>query len=92
MSTHNQSRRIVLRSLLATGCALCLPRLSTAQTGKMSKAQAQYQDQSKGDQKCGNCMYFSAPNSCMVVEGNISPDGWCKLWVKKPAEDPVGRM
>lgn len=92
MSTHNHPRRILLRGLLAAGCALCLPRLSLAQGGKMSKAQAQYQDQPKGDQKCGNCMHFITPNSCMLVEGNISTDGWCKLWVKKPAEEPVGRM
>ena len=84
MSTHNHPRRILLRGLLATGCALCLPRLSLAQPGKVSKAQVQYQDQPKGEQKCGNCMHFIAPNSCMVVDGSISPEGWCKLWVKKP--------
>ncbi len=84
MSTYSQSRRIVLRSLLASGCALCLPRLSVAEAGKLSKTQAQYQDQPKDDQKCGNCMHFIAPNSCMLVDGNISPEGWCRLWVKKP--------
>lgn len=93
MSTHNHPRRIVLRGLLATGCALCLPRLSLAQTGnKLSKVQAQYQDKPKGDQKCGNCMHFIPPDSCMLVEGNISADAWCRLWVKKPVEDPVGKM
>lgn len=90
MSTHNHPRRMVLRGLLATGCALCLPRLSLAQAGKMNKAQAQYQDQPKGDQKCSNCMHFIAPNSCLLVEGNISPEGWCMLWVKKPVEEPLG--
>lgn len=84
MSTHNHPRRTVLLGLLATGCALCLPRLSLAQSRKMDKTQAQYQDQPKGDQKCSNCMHFVAPNSCMVVEGDISPDAWCKLWFKKP--------
>lgn len=93
MSTHNHPRRIVLRGLLATGCAMCLPRLSLAQTGnKMSKVQAQYQDQPKGDQKCGNCMHFIPPDSCLLVEGNISSDAWCRLWVKKPVENPVGKM
>jgi hypothetical protein len=92
MSTHNQSRRVILRGLLASGCALYLPRLSMAQAGKLNKEQAQYQNQPKGDQKCGNCMHFIPPDSCMVVEGNISSDAWCKLWVKKPVEDPVGKM
>jgi hypothetical protein len=86
---------MVLRSLLATvaaGCALSLPRISLAQPGKISKAQAQYQDQPKGDQNCGNCMHFIPPDSCMLVEGRISSDAWCKLWLKKPVEDPVGKM
>lgn len=83
MLKHNHSRRIVLRGILATGCALCLPRLSVAQTGKISKAQAQYRDRPKDDQKCGNCLHFIAPDSCSLVEGNISPDGWCMLWTQK---------
>ena len=83
MSNYNHKRRIVLRSLLATGCALCLPRLSAAQTGKVSKAQAQYQHRPKDDEKCGNCSNFVAPNSCLLVEGEISPEGWCVLWTKK---------
>lgn len=84
MSTHNHSRRIVLRSLLATGCALFLPRLSRAQTSKISKVQAHYQDHPKDDQRCSNCMHFIAPDSCKLVEGNISADAWCTFWVKKP--------
>lgn len=57
---------------------------SPAQGGKLSKAQAQYQDQPKGDQKCANCMHFIAESStCHVVEGKVSPDGWSMLWAKK---------
>jgi len=82
MSDHH-SRRTVLRGLVAAGCALCLPRLGHAEAGKLSQVQAQYQDKPKGDQKCANCMHFVAPNSCKVVDGTISPDGWCTLWVKK---------
>ena len=69
MSTHNHPRRIILRGLLATGCALCLPRLSLAQGGKLSKAQAQYQDQPKGDQKCGNCMHLYCAQFLYVGRG-----------------------
>jgi len=85
MSTNNNPRRMVLRSLFAAGCALCLPRVSLARGGKMTKDQAQYQDTPKGDQKCSACMHYIEPNGCRVVEGNISPDGWCKLWFKKPS-------
>lgn len=51
---------------------------------KVSQASVQYQAQPKGDQKCDNCMHFIADsNTCKLVEGEISPEGWCSLWVKK---------
>lgn len=51
---------------------------------KVSKASVQYQTQPKGEQKCGDCMYFIAESStCQRVEGQISPEGWCILWTKK---------
>jgi len=50
---------------------------------KVSQTQAQYQGQPKGDQKCGNCLNFVAgSNTCKVVEGKVSPDGWCMFWAK----------
>jgi hypothetical protein len=55
-----------------------------APSGKISKAQAKYQDQPKGDQSCANCMHFIAESStCKVVEGKVSPNGWSMLWAKK---------
>jgi hypothetical protein len=85
MPNHNDSRRIVLRGLFAAGCALCLPRLSEAQhDSRLSKERAQYQDHPEGDQKCGNCMHFVTPDACHIVEGTVKPEGWCKLWAKKP--------
>jgi hypothetical protein len=50
---------------------------------KVSQASVQYQTQPKGDQKCANCMHFIAEsNTCKLVEGDISPEGWCTLWAK----------
>ena len=44
----------------------------------------QYQTQPKGEQKCSGCMHFIAEsNTCKLVEGQISPDGWCTLWAQK---------
>lgn len=55
-----------------------------AEAGKMSQASVQYQTQPKGEQKCGGCLHFIAEsNSCKLVEGQISPDGWCSLWAQK---------
>ena len=55
-----------------------------AEPGKSSQASVQYQYQPKGDQKCDGCLHFIAEsNTCKVVEGQISPNGWCILWVQK---------
>jgi hypothetical protein len=51
---------------------------------KVSQASVQYQTQPKGEQKCGDCLHFIAEsNTCKLVEGQISPEGWCMLWTKK---------
>ena len=50
------------------------------QTGveKLSKARAQYQDSPRGIAMCATCTLFVAPRACKVVDGDISPNGWCK--------------
>jgi len=30
---------------------------------------------------CANCLYYEGPRGCEVVEGDIAPEGICKLWV-----------
>jgi hypothetical protein len=84
MEPHDLNRRTVLRAALAAGCMMCLPAVGHAQSGKVSKAQAKYQDKPKGNQDCAKCMQFvAADNSCKVVEGKVSPQGWCQLWAAK---------
>jgi hypothetical protein len=55
-----------------------------SQTGKMTQTSVQYQTQPKNGQKCDGCLHFIAgSNSCKLVEGQISPDGWCTQWFQK---------
>ncbi|KAF0101471.1 MAG: hypothetical protein FD187_1977 [bacterium] len=50
---------------------------------KASQASVQYQAQPKGERKCAGCMHFEAGSgTCKVVDGQISPEGWCTLWAK----------
>jgi hypothetical protein len=50
----------------------------------MTPASVQYQTQPMDGQKCDGCLHFIAgSNSCKLVEGQISPDGWCTLWAQK---------
>ncbi len=78
------SRRVILlRSAgCAAGAAASLLPMRQAKA-KMKQSSVEYQDTPKGDQQCSNCSLFQEPDACTIVEGSISPAGWCKFWVKK---------
>jgi hypothetical protein len=76
-------RTVLLRSAgCAAGVAASLLPLRQAKA-KMKQSAAEYQDTPKGDQQCSNCSLFQEPDACTIVDGSISPAGWCKFWVKK---------
>ena len=83
------SRRIWLKNA-GVGIVLApwLRRSARAQA-KASKAAMKYQDQPKDGQRCDSCMQFlpgpkaGANGTCKVVDGPISPNGWCIAYVKK---------
>jgi len=84
-------RKLTRRSLLGraawlTGATLAgavVPIELVSAQQKVSKEAMKYQDKPNGDMRCDNCMQFIAPSSCKVVEGTISPNGYCLAWVKK---------
>jgi len=86
-TTGGSSRRDLLLSVLwvaalANGATLFgLSGPAEAQQ-KVSKEQAKYQGGPNEGHKCSECAYFEKPNACKIVEGDISPDGWCQLWSK----------
>src|SRR5579864_8116680 len=47
---------------------------------KLTQAAARYQDHPNGNDGCGACPYFQFPKSCVLVEGDISPMGWCRMF------------
>lgn len=64
----------------ATGINAAAPEA----TKKVSQASVQYRAQPKGEQKCGNCAHFvTESNTCKLVDGQISPEGWCVAWARK---------
>jgi hypothetical protein len=96
MRKEISSRRLVLRGALAAGCSLIVPitlfssaasgadSAAPAATKKLPPASVQYQAGPKGDLKCSGCTHFIAKsNSCKLVDGTISANGWCSLWTKK---------
>lgn len=59
------------------------PQASTST--KTPQASVHYQSQpNENGQRCGLCRNFiPESNSCQIVEGTISAEGWCDLWTKK---------
>jgi hypothetical protein len=77
-----RSRRDLLR-VLGLGVAAGVARGARAQTAspaKATKAEADYQDAPKDIRMCATCQLFEPPSACKVVEGPVSPNGWCKLF------------
>lgn len=71
------------RDFLKQAAFLGLVSFSTTPLyAKASKKNTAYQGKPKDGEACKDCMHFLAKtNECKVVEGSISPDGWCKLYV-----------
>jgi hypothetical protein len=44
---------------------------------KLTQEAVQYQPTPKDWQKCLFCTYFQAPNTCGIVSGAVSAQGWC---------------
>jgi hypothetical protein len=74
------ARRSILGWLLG---ALVAPIAALAQSGKARKQDMKYQDRPKDGQDCDDCIHFipgkkpKGPGECKIVEGPISPTGWC---------------
>ena len=78
------SRRDLLRGAAATiGGAAIVVGTSLPAQAKMSEKAAGYQETPKDGASCASCALFKAPNSCTLVDGEISPNGWCRFYAKK---------
>jgi hypothetical protein len=84
-SPPSAARRRLLGAL--AGIVAGLPRLVAASgaawaqaTAKISQHDAHYQLVPKDGRSCALCTLFRPPHACAVVEGNISPQGWCKFF------------
>lgn len=54
-----------------------------AAAAKMSPRAMSYKPSPNGNQSCANCANFQPPASCKLVDGTISPSGWCILYRPK---------
>ena len=77
------SRRVVLTGTALERGGSRYGGLRSDGAGEDSQADAKYQGKPKDDQRCDGCILFQPLNTCKVVQGEISPSGWCQLFVKK---------
>jgi hypothetical protein len=81
MGSDITRRKFCRKLLLTTGAAGICAGTNAAradQSFKMSKLDAGYTLRDKrASQICDQCLYFMVPDECMIVEGKVSPFGWC---------------
>ena len=86
----NPSRRQLLQF---GGAALAMiPLVAVAARNDSIRKSMQYKDSPEGDKNCAGCALFvpgasaGAPGGCKVFPGDteISPNGYCMAWAKKP--------
>ena len=54
-----------------------------AEAGSLPQKAVSYQDKPNDGHMCSQCTFFQPPNACKSVAGEISPNGWCKLFHAK---------
>lgn len=88
--TNDLSRRNFLSGVvvLPALAGLLLAQTATAEA-KGSKTQFKYQTSPNAGHKCSQCSLFIAGSSakangtCKLVDGSISPNGWCTAFAPK---------
>ncbi len=81
----DNARRGFLQTALAVVAAVPFLGLTVrpSKAAKISKASVAYKDSPNGSHSCDNCRLFEPPKACKLVEGAVSPQGWCRMWSAK---------
>lgn len=58
---------------------------------RFTKAEATYQAESNRRAKCARCDNFREQDTCTLVKGSISPNGWCRLYDGPESKRGPGR-
>jgi hypothetical protein len=48
---------------------------------KVSKQAVACQDHPDGEKRCESCAQFQPPDACKMVDGQISPQGSCRIFI-----------
>lgn len=93
MSENNtgKTRRDIFKTgvLMAVGAVATAAILSEPAQAKVSQRTAMYQPKGHAGQSCAKCARFvpgkapGADGTCLIVDGNVSPNGWCVMFAPK---------
>jgi hypothetical protein len=75
------SRRLLLRSAVGAIGVLAATLNPALAQPKISKVAVNYQDHPDGDKRCDKCIQFQPPDAGKMVEGTISPQGSCRIFM-----------
>jgi hypothetical protein len=82
-------RGFVANAVVLPALAGLLLAETTAAEAKASKALLKYQTTPNNGHKCSQCSFFipgsspKADGTCKIVDGSISPTGWCTAFSAK---------
>ena len=79
-SVQLSRRSLLLSAVGAIGVLAATLKPALAQP-KISKVAVNYQDHPDGDKRCDKCIQFQPPDACKVVDGSISPQGSCRIFM-----------
>lgn len=77
------SRRAMLCSIGSLAASVVVFGTGARAQQRLAKSEAKYQYRPNGIQRCEICLQFQPPNRCQLVEGDISPNGWCQFFAAK---------
>ena len=82
-------RTFVANAIVLPALAGLILAETTSAQAKGSKAQFKYQSTPNNGKKCSQCTFYipgssaSADGTCKIVDGSISPNGWCSAFAAK---------
>jgi hypothetical protein len=80
------TRRGALTNTIGFIAACATTRAALADSAsKVPQTAVQYQTAPKSGRRCVDCSQFRTPDGCQLVQGPISPAGWCRLFSPKSA-------
>jgi hypothetical protein len=79
------TRRQFLLTTAAGACAVASK--ATAQNKpapglrKRSREEVRYQNEPYLGRTCSRCVLYQGDGVCVILDGAVSPEGWCTQWV-----------